>query len=274
MICGAVYYLACASLLAAQLPVAGGPPHDVEPGEFSQSYLDPPELLFSDVVRSDPTEEGYAKQLTDAKADAGERLTAAKALWRGRSRRYAADVLKFLAGPPPGGEPFRAFQREIEASIRPEVILRELREGDYLWGTWLAFLRPHMDLVPALIAGLKDKPEMAPETILALGNSGDPRALKPLLELLASKDYRTAGDAAQALGYLGDPEAEPKLIGALAEDNNWRQVKASGALAKMGTRRALPALERLAKDERYTGVLNVRGMAEAAVQRIRKREKP
>jgi HEAT repeat protein len=111
------------------------------------------------------------------------------------------------------------------------------------------------------------------ETVLALGNSGDRRALKPLLDLLKSKDYWTPGAAALALGYLGDPGAEPKLIDALAEDNSFRQVQACGALAKMGTRRSLPELEKLAKDHRYTGALNVRGMAAYAVEKIRKREK-
>jgi len=181
--------------------------------------------------------------------------------------------LKYLAGPPPGGEAYRALQREVEASFRPDRILRELREGDYEWGAWLAFLRPNKDFVPVLLAGLKKHPQSLPETVLALGNSGDPRALKLLLGLLKSKDYRTAGDAAQALGYLGDSEAESPLIEALATDNPWRQVKACGALAKLGTRRALPALNKLVKDDRYTGALNVKGMTQDAVESITKREK-
>ena len=269
----AAYYLVCASLVATDLSAADGPPRNIKPGAFSRSYLNPPQLQFTCVGTRDGNEERYAKQLADTEADPSDRLNAADTLWRGRSRRYATDVLKFLAGPPPGGESFRALQREVDASVRPEAILRELREGDYLWGTWLAFLRPHKDFVPALLAGLKDKPKMLPETMLALGDSGDPRAIEPLLALLGSEDYRTAGDAAQALGYLGVPEAEPKLIVALAEDNPWRQVNVCGALAKMGTRRALPALELLAKDNRYTGALNVRGMAEYAVTKIKKREK-
>ena len=115
---------------------------------------------------------------------------------------------------------------------------------------------------------------MLPESMLALGNSGDPRALEPLLELLKSKDYRTAGDAAQALGYLGGKDVEEKLIEALKEDNGWRQVNACGALAKLGSRGALPALEKLANSDRYTGALNIKGMAKTAVERIKKREKP
>ena len=183
MTCSPVYCVVCAALVATELSAADGPPRDVKPGAFSRSYLNPWELQFSCVGTSDGEEERCAKQLADAEADPRDQLIAAKTLWRGRSRRYAADVLKFLAGPPPGGEPFRAFQREVDASVRAEAILRELREGDYLWGTWLAFLRPHKDFVPALLAGLKDKPKMLPETMLALGNSGDPRAIEPLMRL-------------------------------------------------------------------------------------------
>jgi len=242
---------------------------EVQTGAFSSSL--PAELQFSCALGLDSREEACAKILVEG--DSADRLAAARALWQGHSRRHAAKVLKYLADPPPGGEEYRAFQREIEASFQPEAILRELRKGDYQWGAWLAFLRPHKDVVPTLLAGLKDKPTRLPETMLALGNSGDLRALKPLLDLLKSKDYRTAGDAAGALGYLGNSEVEPKLIGALAADNGWLQVKACGALAKVGTRRALPALEKLAKDDRYTGALNVKGMAQYAVENIKKREK-
>jgi hypothetical protein len=235
------------------------------------SIFEPTELQFSDGVGYDTREEGYAKTLVQDDSDG--RLAAAQALWEGHSRRHASKVLKYMADPPPGGEDYRAFQRKIDAAFQPDAILRELQEGDYEWGAWLAFLRPHKDLVPTLLAGLKDKPKMLPETMLALGNSGDPRALEPLLELLKSKDYRTAGDAAQALGYLGGKDVEVKLIEALAEDNGWRQVKACGALAKLGSRRALPALEKLANSDRYTGALSIKGMAKTAVERIKKREK-
>jgi HEAT repeat protein len=109
--------------------------------------------------------------------------------------------------------------------------------------------------------------------MLALGKSEDWRALEPLLGLLKRKDYRTAGFAAQALGYLGDPEAEANLVELLSHERGWVQVKACGALAKMGTRRAVAALERLAKDDRYTGALNIRRMARYAIESIEKREK-
>jgi HEAT repeats len=246
-------FLRCvAVMVAVQLPAPSPTSSDVDQGAFSQQGMIPPQLQYSDFALGNDDEQGYAKQLADADA---------------------ADVIKYLVGPPTGGEPYRALQREVQAALGPEAILRELREGDYLWGTWLAFLRPHKELVPTLLAGLKDKPKMLPETMLALGNSGDPRALGPLLKLLQSKGNQMAGFAAQALGYLGNPDAEPMLIEALATDDGWRQLKACGALASIGTRRALPALEKLAKDDRYTGALSIQGNAARAVASIKKREK-
>jgi len=40
----------------------------------------------------------------------------------------------------------------------------------------LALLRPEPGLVPALLAGLTEQAEHRPETVLALGGSGDPAA--------------------------------------------------------------------------------------------------
>ncbi len=267
--------------VAAQLHDPKTPPQ-AERARFSWQHVNPPELQFSCARVSDSDEEKLGELL--AKGEPPQQLAAARELWQGHNRRQASDVLKYLAGPPPGGAGFRKLQREADAALRPQAILRELSDGDYLWGTWLAFLRPHEELVPTLLAGLKDKPlrpiglrgkgksEYFSETTLALGNSGDARALGPLLELLKSDDYQIAGDAAGALGYLGHAESEANLIAALAAGNGWRQVKACGALGKLGTREALPALEKLAKDKGYTGALNVRGMAAYAIEQIAKRE--
>ncbi len=267
----------------AQFPDPKIPQGEKKTPRFSWQHLNPPELQFSCTGTSSDDEEKYAELLV--KGEPHQQLAAARELWEGHRRRQASNVLKYLAGSPPGGEGFRKLQREVEASLQPQVILRELKEGDYLWGTWLAFLRPHEQLVPTLLAGLKDKPERGllaggkgkskyfSETMLALGNSGDPRALEPLLELLKSDDYEIAGDAAKALGYLGNADVEPKLVEALAWDNGWRQVNACGALGMIGSRKALPALEKLAKDDRFTGVLNVAGAAEYAIEQINKREK-
>src|SRR4051794_5044407 len=73
---------------------------DPKPGAFSKSYLNPPELQFSCAGTSDRTEERLAELLEKGEPD--EQLAAARALWKGRSRRKATEVLKYLAGSPPG----------------------------------------------------------------------------------------------------------------------------------------------------------------------------
>jgi HEAT repeat protein len=179
-------------------------------------------------------------------------------------------VLQFVAGPPPGGAEYRSFQREVEATLTPNAIRKELKGGNYVWGSWLAFLRPHEDLVPVLLTAVSERPEELPETILALGNSGDPRALDTLLKLLKSDDYRTAGDAALALRYLADSKAEQPLVETLKRPG-WPQLQACLALGKLGTKAALPALEKIAADDSYMGALSVRDAARESIRSITQR---
>jgi DNA-binding beta-propeller fold protein YncE len=242
------------------------PPESPKIGEFS--YLIPPELQFGCTSLFSEHEDAFRAILEHD--DVGQRLVAARALWKGHSRRNAARVIKFVAGTPPGGGDFRDLQKEVEAALRPEAILKELKDGDYVWGTWLAFLRPHKELVPVLLDGLKDKKDARHETVLALGNSGDPRALEPLLGLLKSNDYWVSGEAAHALGYLGDPKAEPALIEALGASDG-REARVCGALAILGTKKALPPLLKVAETQGYTGAIDVRGAAMRAVVSIERR---
>lgn len=257
-------------------PVTGDPfsgasgPRPDSHRSYRRFRSDPPELRFSCAVVLDGREETHAQALLNG--DSTARLAAARALWRGHSRKYASGVMKYVAELPPGGEQHRTFRQEVEAAFEPQAILRELSDGDYAWGAWLAFLRPHRDVVPVLVRRLDDKPDMLPETMLALGKSGDQRALRPLLGLLGSVDYRTAGDAAKALRYFSGRDVEQKLIEALGANNGWLQVNACQSLAKMGTPRAIAALTKLAEDDRYTGALNVKGMAQDAIEKIEKRE--
>ena len=90
------------------------------------------------------------------------------------------------------------------------------------------------------------------------------------MQLIESKDPKVAGFAAEALGELGNPDAEPKLIAALADDSSWRQAQACGALGKIGTQRAVEPLQKLANFEGYTGAINFRDAAKAALENIAK----
>jgi WD40 repeat protein len=214
-------------------------------------------------------EEDLRTSLSDG--NPAKRLAAARGLWEGHSRLHSRAILQLVTDPTKS-DSYPGLRQLVEDSLKPEAILHELLQGDYEWGAWLAFLRPHRDLVPALLDGLKNRQASLPETMLALGGSGDRRALEPLLTLLKRDKERTAGDAAQALGYLGAVEVEPKLIEALSRENAWLQLQACLALARIGSPRAIPTLERLVNDKRDNLILDIRSAAMHAIVGIEKRE--
>jgi hypothetical protein len=235
---------------------------------FSQVGRLPGELQYSCAAISDPREERLASELR-AEGTA-KQAVAVRLLWRGHSRHNAEKVLSVVAN-----ASFRQTQidlcREIEASIEPAAVLRELQLGDYRWATWLAGLKPHSDFVTPLLSGISQRPDCLPDTIVALGKSRDPRALEPLLTLLRGEDTVTAGFAAHALGDLRRHEAGTALLEALRSGDGWIKVNACSALGKLGTTRAIPELEHIAADERYTGALDIRGSARRALAAIRER---
>lgn len=239
---------------------------------FDQFSDDPPELQFSCAVSASSGEESWATLLKEG--DARTQNLSARVLWQRHSRRHAKAVIEFVDNTEADQETVRPLRIAIDTSFQPNNIRRELEHGDYRWGCWLAFLRPNRDLVPSLLDGLKTKAEFLPETLLALGNSKDPRAYEPLLELIKTADTRNAGDAAGALGLLGNPNAEPHLIQALSSENGWLRVKACRALSFVGTRNSIPELTRLANNDRYTGALAIRRVARYAIDRIAEREEP
>ncbi|HEX5037882.1 MAG TPA: HEAT repeat domain-containing protein [bacterium] len=67
----------------------------------------------------------------------------------------------------------------------------------------------------------------------ALGELGDPRAIKPLIRALGDGDKLVRMAAAEALGELGDPRAVKPLIRALGDDDAWVRSDASKSLGKL-----------------------------------------
>lgn len=231
---------------------------------------EPDEFHFSDARGGWGTESGWSQLLADG--DLELRITAAGVLWQKYRGLYTRQVLKFLDEEKSEGNEMQTLRRMVEESFRPDSILSELREGDYGWGAWLAFLRPDAGFVPTLLENLETNAEHRPETLMALGKTRDRTAFEPLRKYLQSNEHIASGFAAEALGHLGLPEGEPLLIDALASDNGWLQVNACQGLSVIGTRRSIPALERLATDERYTGALSIRDMARRAVESINARQ--
>lgn len=261
------------NMIAALLLIVASAPSDIEVDDGFPSIIFwgslPDELRFSCVLYTDLREDACAKTLLGGEPSG--RVVAARELWRRHSRKHAVDVLRFLAGPPPGGNDYRALQREIDSALHSEAVLRELREGDYRWGAWLAFLRPHESYVPILLSAVEQQPQVLPETTLALGNSGDVRAIEPLLRMLKNREGRTAGDAALALGFFGRQEFEPHLIEALTDDSPWVKMRVCQALAMVGTVQSLPALRILVRDDTDTSAIDINGAAQTAIDSIERR---
>jgi HEAT repeat protein len=89
-----------------------------------------------------------------------------------------------------------------------------------------------------------------------LGNTGDTRAVKPLIDTLENDtDYRVRCVAATALGKIGDKSAVEPLIESLKEDKagDVRSYTAE-ALGMVGDSRAVePLIESLTQDQYYGG---------------------
>ena len=230
---------------------------------------EPDEFHFSDARGIWGTESDWSRLLADG--DLGLRITAAGVLWQKHSGLFSRQVLKFLDEEMSESNEMQTLRRKVEESFQPDSILRELREGDYGWGAWLAFLRPDAGFVPTLLENLDTNAKHRAETLMALGKTRDRRAFEPLRKFLQSGEDRISGFAAEALGHLGLSEGEPLLIDALASDNGWLQVNACQGLSRIGTRRSIPALERLATDDRYTGALSIREMARRAIESVNAR---
>jgi HEAT repeat protein len=78
-------------------------------------------------------------------------------------------------------------------------------------------------------------------------------------------------NAAKKLAELGGDEAVDALIHALQNHpNDSVRMEAAGALARIGDPRALPSLEKAANSD--SSWMNVRPMAEIAVQEIKKKQ--
>lgn len=232
----------------------------------------PAELQFSCGRSGNSRESKLADTLSNGQP--AERLAAARQLWEGHSRSHARDVTKLVEALPAGVDGVQALKRRVDGDLQPEAIVRELREGDYRWGAWLACLRPSKEAVPDLLAGLEGKPDYHAETLLALGASRDPRAIEPLLGILKSGEGRDVGDAAHALGNFASPTVEAELLAIVFEDSGWARLRACGALARVGTKKSLPALEAIANSTDYTGALDISGVAMRAVVAIERRELP
>ncbi len=251
----------------------------------TRTYAEPPgstkpifqsipwELQYGCLVTSTEND-GLEDELKDRllKGKPTDQVRAATTLWEGRSRRYCRDVLEFIKKSNVDVPSFRTLQKQINASLTPQAILKEMEEGDLVWAIWLAVQAPSEEFVPELLANLRREFEM-PATLLALGKTRDKRAFLPLIKRLYEKDEVVAGAAAHALGDLGFPEAEKDLLTMLDHpaSGRWCQWHICDALGKVGSPQVIVPLSRFAEDQTYLFVIDVQGAAMGAIVAIERR---
>jgi HEAT repeat protein len=103
--------------------------------------------------------------------------------------------------------------------------------------------------VDALIGALRHSDDdVRWKAAIALGGTGDIRAIDPLINLLCDEDRFVKGRAAYALGLIGEPAVEP-LICALREGDGNLRWGAAIALGKIRDLRAIDPLIRALADK-------------------------
>jgi HEAT repeat protein len=116
-----------------------------------------------------------------------------------------------------------------------------------------------------LIQALQDEDEFVRSfAARGLGNIRDPKAVDPLIKALGDKDLLVRRAAAQALGSIGDAKAVPALLEILEHGEVLGQRSAAEALGELKDPRALdPLIKDLRSDDIY-----IHGYASDALTRM------
>jgi hypothetical protein len=176
-------------------------------------------------------------------------IVAARNLWGRLSCKHAHQVIALAGMLPHDADTATELKSIVEADLAPQRILAELRKpiaDDTVWWAWLAALRPHPTLVPALMDLAKEKRPLL-EVIYALWQAKDPRSLVLLFKILNEcEDYRARCLAAKAIGEIGGTSVEVQLLDALRRNTGAPKDAILITLAEVGTARSLPELRKSA----------------------------
>ncbi len=155
------------------------------------------------------------------------------------------------------------------------ALLAALADAEFAWGSAAenALVRIGSMAVPFLIDVLPTgTPSLLKHAATALGRIGDPRALGPLLVLLADPDAGVRWRAVEGLAWLRDPQAVPALLPLLADPDANVRANTAEALGSLGGAEAVSALELLRQDDAITWEGDpVATIADDAILRIRRR---
>ncbi len=106
------------------------------------------------------------------------------------------------------------------------------------------------EAVEPLLGALNDRDTFVRNfACTSLGNLGDPRAVAPLVKALGDESLVVRRSAAEALGNLGDKRPVDPLIKALSDESDLVRRSAAQALGALGDPRAADALLLALRDE-------------------------
>jgi len=98
---------------------------------------------------------------------------------------------------------------------------------------------------------------------LALGRSGSPLAIEPLIQALADASPVVRRSAARALGETGSPEATPSLVRELLDGESDIRSEAAEALGRLGHQGGIdPLIESLDDVDPRVRISAIRGLSE------------
>ena len=139
---------------------------------YTQPLYISPDLFFLVNIR------GLMRVFRDSPAEfRARRLLAARALWRGKSRECAREIIEFARNLDPKTDDERAFKDLIARDTSPERILSGLRGIRQAFSAWLAAIEPRPEYVPELIRAVEEG-RSTDETLYAIKHSTDERAVR------------------------------------------------------------------------------------------------
>lgn len=105
-----------------------------------------------------------------------------------------------------------------------------------------------VDRLAELVRGA-DGPDDRLVAATTLGDSGNLRAVEPLIGALGDDDVNVVAAAAEALGVLGDTQAIPHLDALILDGGLWTRAAAVVALGRIGDAAAIPILGRCTRQD-------------------------
>ncbi|MDH3378421.1 MAG: HEAT repeat domain-containing protein [Gammaproteobacteria bacterium] len=165
------------------------------------------------------------------------------------------DALRTLSGKPYGGDPqiwrewlkFRDEEEAIQRSNMVDILIEALRTHDSRFIRYQVIVTlgnlGATDAVPFLVKELKTK--HYDDVVVALGQIGDSRAVKPLMR----DDVDVYHNVGRALGRIGDARAIPLLVKLLQKNADTSAARTYvEALARIGDKQAKVAIKKYYSD--------------------------